>query len=349
MRIPYRHRRILNRIAMVLLILLLILIVAWVCCVVWLQRYVVYTRDGVYLDFNQSAYEVSGQEVSPPQAAQNISIYYNEGADAIKTTTEMEQIAGYYITTEMFQTDYDNVMLQVERLPAGTAVMIDMKGDYGSFYYESKLPEAIQSASTDIPKVAKLVQRLHDKGFYTIAKISAFRDYNFGLNNVSSGLFMLSRAGLWQDNGGMYWLDPTNATTTNWISSVVLELKSLGFDEVALYNFCFPVSDQYIFNGDKPAALAQAAETLLKAVTSEDFVLSFLVEDATFTLPEGRCRMYLEGINANSISQTVAQVTFEDKEIRLLFLSDSGDTRYDDYCVLRNIGISEEVEARNIG
>ncbi len=346
MSIPYRHKRILNRLGTAALIVLLVFVVVWLCWVVWLQRYVVYTSTGARLDFNQSAYEVSGQEAVPPQAAQNISIYYNEGADAIKTTTEMEQLNGYYITSEMFQTDFDNIMLQVERLPAGSTVMIDMKGDYGSFFYESKLPESVQSASTNIPQVASLVKKMQDKGFYTIAKISAFRDYNFGLNNVSSGLYMLSRAGLWADNNGMYWLDPTSATATNWISSVVLELKGLGFDEVALDNFRFPVSDKYIFNGDKPAALASAAETLLKACTSDDFVLSFLVEDAAFTLPEGRCRMYLSGVNANSISQKAGQTTFEDKNIRLLFLTDSGDTRYDAYSVLRSITVAEEVEER---
>lgn len=349
MSIPYRHQRVLNRIGTVLLVLVLIFIVVWLCWVVWLQRYVVYTSDGAKLDFDQSAYDVVGKEAVEPKAAQNISIYYNEGADAINTSKEMTAISGYYITSDMFQQDFDNVMLQVERLPAGTAVMIDMKGPYGSFYYASNLSDAIQSASTNIPQVAELVQKLQDKGFYTIAKISAFRDYNFGLNNVSSGLYMLNRAGLWLDTGGYYWLDPTNATTTNWVTSIVLELREMGFDEVLLDNFCFPVSDKYIFSGDKPAALANAAQTLMSTCAADDFVLSFCVQDPTFTLPEGRCRMYLSGIDAGSIGQKASQVTFEDSDIRLVFLAETGDTRYDNYSVLRSLNVSEEVEARKAG
>ena len=349
MSIPYRHKRILNRLGTVLLFLLLIFIVVWLCWVVWLQRYVVYTSDGAMLDFNQSAYEVTGKEAVPPKAAQNVSIFYNEGADAINTSNEMEPINGYYITSDMFQQDFDNVMLQVERLHADTPVMIDMKGGYGSFYYASNLPDAVQSASTDIPKVATLIQRLHDKGFYTIARISAFRDYNFGLNNVSSGLYMLSRAGLWSDTGGYYWLDPSNPTTTNWITSIVLELKEMGFDEVVLDNFCFPASDKYIFNGDKPAALATAAQTLMSTCGSDKFVLSFVVQDPTFSLPEGRCRMYLSGVDAGTIGQKASQATFEDTDIRLVFLSESGDTRFDQFSVLRAITVAEEVEARKGG
>jgi len=349
MSIPYRTRRVLNRIGIGLMMFILIAVVFWLCWVVWLQRYVVYTDGGAKLDFNQSSYDLTGEVATPPKAAENVSIFYNEGADAIDTSNEMEQINGYYITSKMFQEDYDNVMLQIERLKAGTAVMIDMKGDYGSFYYASTLPEAVQSASTNIPQVAKLIERLHSKGFYTIAKISAFRDYNFGLNNGPSGLYMLNRAGLWSDNGGYYWLDPSNPTTTSWITSVVLELKSMGFDEVLLDNFRFPSSDKYIFNGDKPATLASAAQTLMSTCGSNDFVLSFCVEDPMFSLPEGRCRMYLTGVGAGNIAQNAALTMFEEKETRLVFLSETADTRYDQYSVLRNLYVAEEVEARKAG
>ena len=349
MSIPYRHQRVLNRIGIVLLILLLVFIVTWLCWVIWLQRYVVYTDKGATLDFNSSSYDVTGKEAVEPVAEANISIFYNEGADAIDTSNELTQLNGYYITSDMFQTDIDNVMLQVERLSAGTPVMIDMKGAYGSFFYASNLPDAIQSASTNIDSVATLVKKLQTKGFYTIARISAFRDYNFGLNHVPSGLYMLNRAGLWADNSGMYWLDPTNATTTSWITSVVLELKEMGFDEVVLDNFRFPASDKYIFNGDKPAALAAAAQTLMSTCGSDDFVLSFCVEDPTFTLPDGRCRMYLSGVSSGSIEQNAALTTFENKEVQLVFLADIADTRYDAYSVLRNMNVAEEVEARKAG
>ena len=325
------------------LVLLLIFIAVWLCWVVWLQRYVVYTDDGAELDFNQSAYEMSGKEAVPPKAQQNISIFYNEGADAIDTSTDMTQINGYYITSDMFQNDYDNMMLQIERLKADTAVMIDMKGSYGSFFYQSDLPDAVMSASTDIPKIAKMVQRMQDKGFYTIARISAFRDYNFGLNHVPSGLYMLNRRGLWMDPEGMYWLDPTNATTTSWITSQVLELRDMGFDEVLLDDFCFPNSDKYIFNGDKAAALQSAAATLMSTCGSNKFVLSFLT-DTSFILPEGRCRMYLTGIPARDVEITGAKATFTDPQIRLVFVADSKDTRYDAYGVVRIIDLLDSEE-----
>ena len=148
------------------------------------------------------------------------------------------------------------------------------------------------------------------------------------------------------DPEGMYWLDPTNATTTSWITSVVLELRDLGFDEVVLDDFCFPSSDQYIFNGDKAAALQSAAATLVSTCGSSKFVLSFLTSDPAFILPEGRCRQYVTGVSAAGIGQSASQIEVSEPEIRLVFLAESGDTRYEKYSVLRSLHVAEEVEAR---
>ena len=246
----------------------------------------------------------------------------------------------------MLQKDMTGVLVRIDSLPSGTPVLIDMKGPYGSFFYPSKLSDAVQSASTDIDAVSDLVSRLQKKGFYKIARISALRDRTYGENHVSSGLYMLSRAGLWMDEGGMFWLDPTNATTITWISSVVLELKEMGFDEVLLDNFRFPVSEQYIFNGDKTEALQSAATKIVEACASSKFVVSFGVDDPTFQLPDERCRIYLNNVDAGSVSSKVSQVTFDDPEGRLVFLSETGDTRYDKYSVMRSLNVAEEVENR---
>lgn len=349
MNIPYRTQRTLKRIGTVLLAVLVVGVAAWLCWVVWLQRYVVYTSDGATLDFSQSANEIIGEKAEPPVAEANVSIFYNEGADAIDTSNELKQLSGYYITSDMFKNDLENVLLQIERLPAGTAVMIEMKGPYGSFYYPSQLGNATISASTNVETVKDLVSKLQTKGFYTIAQVSAFRDREFGDKNVTCGLYMLSRAGLWMDEGGMYWLDPTNASVTSWISSVVIELRSMGFNEVLLSNFYFPNTNLYIFNGDKTAALQSAANTLISTCGASDFVLSFETNDPTFPLPDGRCRMYLSNVDASTIAQKVSQVTFEDPDIRLVFLCETGDTRYDEYSVLRSLNVAEEVEARKEG
>lgn len=349
MNIPYRTRRKLRLLSTIAMTLIILFCVTWLCWVVWLQRYVVYTDEGARLDFDRSANEVIGEVPKAPVASLEVPIYYNEGANAIDTEQELTQLRGYYITNDDLVKTPANVekfKRQIQRLDAGTPVMIEMKGPFGSFFYQSQLGDAVISQSTDLTAMSELVDLIKTKGCYAIAQVSAFRDRSFGLNHVSSGLYMLNRKGLWMDQGGMYWLDPTNATTLSWITSVVQELKDMGFNEVVLTDFCFPDTDQIIFNGDKAEALANAAQKLMSAFGEDNFTLSFCVEDVSFPLPEGRCRMYLKDVNATQVASVAAKAEFDDAEVRLVFLCATGDTRYDEYGVLRSMTVAEEVEAR---
>jgi hypothetical protein len=56
--------------------------------------------------------------------------------------------------------------------------------------------------------------------------------------------------------------------------------------------------------------------------------------------------MYLSGVDAGSAAQKASLVTFDDPDVRLVFLSETGDTRYDQFSVLRSLAVAEEVEAR---
>lgn len=349
MNIPYRTRRLLNHIGVVLLILLLILTITWLCWVVWLERYIVYTRDGAVLDLEISANTLTGEVAQPPEAdGSNISIYYNEGENAIETSNALTQLDGYFIDSEALTSDIAGSWEALDHLSSGTPIMIDLKGGYGSFYYSSNLPGAIASASVSTASVDEIIKDMKDKGFYTIARISAFRDYEYGRKNVAQGLMHVNRKGLWPDEGGCYWLDPTQPAVINWICSMVNELKELGFDEVVLSDFRFPAGESYIFNGDKDAALQQAAATIYSNCAGPGFTLSFCVTSTTFTLPQGRCRMYMEGVSAENVGARTALLTIEEPQIRLVFIAETNDTRYNEYGVLRPIDAADELEAQKI-
>lgn len=345
MNIPYRTRRTLTQVGTVLLALLLILIVVWLCWVIWIERYVVYTRDGAELDLEISANDMIGEVAVPPVGNAEVPIYYNEGANAVELTNELTQLDGYYIDADALTNDIEGVREDIKRLSAGTPIMIDLKGGYGSFYYTSALPDAVQSASISSSAVDELITELKTRGFYLIGRVSAFRDYNYGLNHVLSGLPVKGKQYLWSDDGGYYWLDPTDTSALGWIASVVNEVKGLGFNEVVLADFRFPAGDKYSFSGDKEAALQAAANTLLSSCGSETFTLSFSVATPSFPLPEGRCRLYLSDVGAQNVGTQASQVTFEDPQIRLVFVTTLNDTRFNEYGVLRPISVSEEMEA----
>ena len=346
MSMTYRTKRRLQTIGTIAAIALLVIMVVWLGWVVWLERYIVYTRDhDAILDLDFNANELVGEVALPPASGgTGITIYYNEGDNAVEITNELSQLNGYYIDAEMLSDDLVGVWDAIDTLSAGTPIMIELKAGYGSFYYTSGLSDAIMSQSVSVAAVDELILELQNRGFYTIAKVSAFRDYNFGLNHVNHGLPVAGKQYLWSDDGGCYWMNPTSDTTISWITSIIQELQNKGFKEVVLADFRFPAGEKYAFNGDKNEALEKAAKKLLAATAKPTFTLSFCVDNAAFPLADGRSRLYLQDVGASNIGAKASQATVTDPNIRLVFLSENNDTRYNDFGILRPIYLASIIE-----
>lgn len=330
--IPYRTRQTIKRVALAALAVLLIVAVLLTVWFVWLKRYVVYTQDGAKLDFSLGAF-APGQVAVEPEQKETVSIYYNEGDNAVDTSTELTQMTGYYIEAEALKEDISAVMAQVQQLSAGTPVMVDVKTIYGSFYYSSNVCDQRVSA-VDTQQMDALIAQLNSKDVYAIARLPALRDYYYGLHHVPDGL-PLPGGYLWMDDDSCYWLDPTSEGTVTYLVQIVTELKNLGFDEVVFYDFRFPDTQSIVFEADRDEALKTTAETLVKTCANDRFAVSFVGSDAAFPLPEGRSRLYLEHAVAADAASIAAQTGLPDPQIRLVFLTENHDTRFDAYSVLR--------------
>lgn len=334
MNIPYRTRRALKRAAVVLLVVILIAALAFFCWFTWLKRYIVYTRDqGAVLNMELSAQIDPGEEALPPAQEETVSIYYNEGDNAINTSKELSQLVGYYADAEALEAGVDAVQEQVKALPKDTPVMLDVKSPRGNFFYSSTV-SANRDTKVDTAAMDALIEQLDNSGRYLIARLPALRDRAYGLNNVSDGVFDSRGAYLFQDAGGCYWLNPSRQGTVSYLVQIVTELKNLGFDEVVFDDFCFPDTQYMRFDGDKTEALATAAKTLVTTCASESFAVSF-VQTASFALPDGRSRLYIEGAAAADAATIAQQTGIAEPAIRLVFLTEVHDTRFDTYSVLR--------------
>ncbi len=330
MTLPYRTRRTLLQTGAVLLILLLAAILVWGCWILWLSRYVIYTQDGAKIDFSLPEHIGSGELAQPPEPGETISINYNDNSGTVNT--ELAQLGGYYVEISALQKDISAVKSQIQALPAGTAVMVDVKNIYGRFYYSSSVGDA-RNSSIDIQAMDQLIEYLDKSGMYTIARLPALRDYQYGLNHVPDGL---PTAGgyLWMDGDGCYWLNPASSGTLSYLVQITNELKSLGFDEVVFYDFYFPETTGIVYTQDKAQALSTAAKTLVSSCATDSFAVSF-VGSADFALPEGRSRLYMENVEAANVANAAQQTGLADPAIRLVFLTEVHDTRFNKYSVLR--------------
>lgn len=336
MNIPYRTRRMLHNLGIVALVLVLVLTVVWMIWLLWLDRYVVYSRDGATIDFGASVENLSGEVAVPPQEKETIAIYFNEGENAISTSTELTQVYGYYLdSATLQQQDIAALTEKIKKLPAGTTVMIEVKNIYGEFNYTSAVgPE---SAEVNIAAMDQLIAYLRTSGIYTVAKVSAFRDYYYGLHNDTYGLPHIDGGYLYADDDYCYWLNPDSPGTMNYLINIVAELKGLGFDEVVFSEFRFPDTEDILYDGDKTESLTKAAATLSANCVSETFAVSFVTDLERFTLPEGRTRAYIEGVSASQAKTIAEQSGMADPAVYLVFLTEAKDTRYDAYGVLRPI------------
>lgn len=336
MNLSYRTRRRLRRLGITLLVTVLIALVVWFCWIVWVGRYIVYTPEGARLDFSIDPQLPTGEAAKPPATGQTVPIIYDEPeVEEPLPNYDQTAISGYYVDFEDLCEDVSVVKAQLQQLPAGTAVLLDVKNTKGYFYYSTAVGETT-SSDLDIAAMDDLISWLAGSELYTIARLPAFRDWEFGLNNVPSGLPKKDGNGsLWMDDTNCYWLDPTAEDTLNYLVRITAELRGLGFDEVVFKDFRFPNTEKIEFEGDKAQAIADAAAKLVDACATDRFCVSFYSAEPTFALPAGRVRLYLEDVAAADVHSVAQQVATDDPAVHVMFLTTVNDTRFDEYSVLR--------------
>ena len=348
MSLSYRTKRRLRRSLIALVIILCLAVVIFSGWMIWLDRYIIYTREGAKLDFELSQLSSDGDPAEPPAVSDPVKIIIQDpDEDSNQPVIEQVSISGYYINNKDLRENINDIIRKLQALPEGTAVMLDMKSTNGSFYYPTAVGTTV-SKDIDQEQMSKLLELIALNKLYAIARIPAFRDWEYGLNNVPLGLPKKGGNGsLWMDDKNCYWLDPSKDEVLSYLISIISELKSMGFDEVVFSDFRFPDTEKIIFSGNKSEAIAKAAATLAEACASDRFFVSFESSNYSFTLPKGNTRLYLQNVPAADIPLVRQEAVTDHPAIQLMFLTEANDTRYNDYCVLRPLSgmlITEDTE-----
>ena len=336
MSLSYRTRRRLRHSLIAIAVIACLSLTAFVGWLVWLDRFIIYTRDGAKLDFALSQISSEGETAEPPDLSEPVKIIVqNPDEDNNQPIIEQVSISGYYINSKDLKEDIPGLIDKLQSLPAGTAILLDMKTIKGSFYYPTAVGNTV-SKEIDLEQMNKLLELLSNQKLHAIARVPAFRDWEYGLHNVPQGLPQKGANGaLWMDDKNCYWLNPAKDEVLGYLIRIVTELKSLGFDEVVFSDFCFPDTNRIKYEGSKSEAISNAAATLVEACASERFFVSFQSTDYAFPLPNGNTRLYLQNVAAAEIPLVRQQAVTSNPNIQLLFLTEANDTRYNDYCVLR--------------
>lgn len=343
--IPYRTQQALRRLGIALLVLLVLCAVVLLCWFLWLQRYVVYTEDGAKLDFDISLQFPEGEAARPPIPGETIDLVYGDEQEATgpSVSKELVRFSGYYISIEAMREDFAAVQEQVKLLPDGSTVMLDMKSIRGEFYYHSSLGHIADDV--DLSQLSKLMAGLKERGCYLIARVPAFRDYHFFMDDQRTRVpYGLAKDGgngsLWMDKEKCYWFNPASEGAMTYLIQITTELRAQGFNEVLFDDFCFPDTDMYTFLSDELQAINNAATTLVNTCATETFAVSFTRAEADLKLPQGRTRLFIEGAQVGQLAAIAERAGFADPSVQLGFLIETNDTRFDTYCVLRPLDMA---------
>ena len=130
------------------------------------------------------------------------------------------------------------------------AVVIDVKGDRGGVAFQSTTPLAgnIGAQKLITMRDAKgLLDRLHDRHIYTIARIVTFKD---DLLATAHPELAVRRAGgaIFKDRERLAWTDPSLKAAWDYNIAIAVEAAKLGFDEIQFDYVRFPDSPGLAFS-----------------------------------------------------------------------------------------------------
>lgn len=136
---------------------------------------------------------------------------------------------------------FQKIVDLLDRSPLN-AVVIDVKEDKGDITYRSDIPlvHEIHSDHTRyIQDIDHILEVLHEKNIYTIARIVSFKDpYMAGAKQDWS--MQKKTGGVWKDRKGVMWVDPYRKEQWDYNLSVAIEVAKKGFDEIQLDYVRFP-------------------------------------------------------------------------------------------------------------
>ncbi len=166
-----------------------------------------------------------------------------------------------------------------------TALLFPLRDQSGKLAYASSVPLAIAStASASDPTQNEALKTLcEDTDAYTIALLSCFADETLLSLHPD---YYLSRPGgaPYVDEAGTAWLDPQNPAVLTYLESLVLEVASLGFDEIVLEAAHYPPAssaDAYRRPKNPNDALIAFYDSLRTALSKQDVRFSLSYEDSS--------------------------------------------------------------------
>lgn len=236
--------------------LLVVLIILAVWLFYFLQRYIVYDKEGLRLDLSaqrdsllQSDLndEPSGSTVDRPHVDVEI-VVEEKDYTAVETTagTDLQSMQALFVPASGLT---ENALKYYSGgVGAFNALVLELKGPDGYLHWHSSVSTADSYAVNGALELGNYLPALKEKGIYLVAQLSMLTDAAMAVRNAPIALKNAATGAALTDGDGNYWLDPYSEGTRSYYLALLKELKSLGFDEVLFSDFVCPDSEYLQFS-----------------------------------------------------------------------------------------------------
>jgi hypothetical protein len=122
------------------------------------------------------------------------------------------------------------------------ALVVDIKGDRGLIPYRSRVPLAGEIGAGRIRTMGdprQTLERLKERGIYTIGRIVTFKD-NLLAEAHPEWALRTADGAIWRDREGLAWVDPFHPEVWEYNIAIAEEAARLGFDEIQFDYVRFP-------------------------------------------------------------------------------------------------------------
>lgn len=294
----YRGRRKFRVPLTVFLFVLSVLIISAVVLFYGLQQYLVYDQSGVSLQLpfmgGETAAPVSDQTSEEPEATFEpvpVQVVYEDpdfsdldlgGWQELSATRARFVPFSEAINTAELESAVTN--LSPEEY---TGLVLELKDESGQLAWASASELAVNYGTSGALDYTETVAALHEKGLTAAAQISCCADALMARRNWPVSLQSVAGKA-YQDEDGVYWLDPYNRDVRGYLIDLMAELSAMGFDEIILTNLYHPIREggfTYSVTLQTQAnpvnAVCQMARRLAESLSGTGTAVSALIDGAS--------------------------------------------------------------------
>ena len=299
-RTVYRGKRKYSWIITLLAMLVVIAVAFAVWLFYYLQRYIVYDKDGLRLDLSAQR-----EEILHPGAAETLAPVVTAVPVDVEIVVEQRDYSG-------IQTDAGNNLGSIHAVFVSAAdvtestlkyyanqmgdfdtLVLELKASDGFLRWHSGAVQADSFAVNGALELRELLEPLKQHGVRLIAQISALADSTMAQRNAPIALKNAVTGQPFVGADGQSYLDPYSDSTRTYLRALMVDLQNLGFDEILFSGMVCPDSDALQFSKamtqtpDSVTAVSSLALWLREQADALDFHMSALIDAAALRSETG--------------------------------------------------------------